>query len=242
MEWIDTAIVLHTRLHGETNAVLEVYAREHGRYLGLVRGGRSRRLRPLLQAGNLLGAEWRARLSEQLGFFVVDMREPFAARALDDGLALSGIATLAAHLALMPERDPHPGLFDMAVLLLQHLGEPLLWAQLLARMELLLLKELGLGLDLETCAATGTRDRLIYVSPRTGRAVSAEMGAPYADKLLPLPAFLRSGSTLAASPGEIVDALTLTGFFLERRIRGPRGLGLSESRAAIAAWLQRQMG
>lgn len=237
MEWTDTVIVLHVRQHGETSAVLEVYAREHGRYLGLVRGGRSRRLRPLLQAGNLLSAEWRARLSEQLGFFVVDLGEPFAARALDDRLSLAGIATLTSHLALMPERDPHPGLFDMAVLLLQHLSETMLYAQLLARLELLLLKELGFGLDLETCAATGARDDLIYVSPKSGRAVSANAGAPYADKMLQLPAFLRSGSALAASPAEVADALKLTGFFLERHVLAPRGRSLPESRTAIAARL-----
>lgn len=235
MEWTDTAIVLHVRPHGETSALLEVYAREHGRYLGLVRGGRSRRLRPLLQAGNLLSAAWRARLSEQLGFFVVELGEPFAARALDDRRALGGIATLAGHLALLPERDPHPGLFDLSVLLLRHLSEPELLAQLLARLELLLLKELGFGLDLEVCAATGVREDLIYVSPKSGRAVSAEAGAPYADKMLPLPAFLRSGTASASSPHDVAEALKLTGYFLERYVLAPRGMNLSESRAAIVS-------
>lgn len=239
MEWTDDAIVLHVRPHGETSAVAELLARHHGRYLGLVRGGRSRRLRPLLQTGNLLRAEWRARLSEQLGYFALDLAEPFAARSLDDPLALAGIGTLTSLASLLPERDPHPALFDMALLMLQHLGEPELWPQLLVRWELLLLAELGYGLDLEKCAATGGREDLIYVSPKSGRAVSAEAGAPYAAQLLPLPAFLRTASALASSPAAVASGLRLSGFFLERHVMTPRGLRLPDTRAAILQRLLR---
>ncbi len=238
MEWTDDAIVLHVRPHGETSAVAELLSRGHGRYLGLVRGGRSRRLRPLLQTGNLLRAEWRARLAEHLGFFVLDLAEPFAAHALDDRLALAGIGTLTSLANLLPERDPHPALFDMALLMLRHLDEPELWPQLLVRWELLLLSELGFGLDLEVCAATGARDGLTYVSPKSGRAVSAEAGAPYAAQLLPLPAFLRSGNALAASRAEIADGLRLTGYFLERHVLTPRGLFPPDSRTPIVQRLQ----
>lgn len=238
MEWTDDAIVLHVRPHGETSAVAEVLARSQGRYLGLVRGGRSRRLRPLLQTGNLLHAEWRARLAEQLGFFVLDLAEPFAARALDDRLALAGIGTLTSLAKLLPERDPHPAVFDLALLLLRHLDEPELWPQILVRWELLLLSELGFGLDLEHCAATGACDDLVYVSPKSGRAVSAEAGARYAAQLLPLPAFLRSANTLAAAPAEIADGLKLTGYFLERHALAPRGLPLPDARAPIVQRLQ----
>lgn len=238
MEWVDDAIVLHVRPHGETSAVLEVFARAQGRYLGLVRGGRSRRLRPLLQTGNLLRAEWRARLAEQLGFFVVELGEPFAARALDDRFALAGLGTLTNWASLLPERDPHPALFDLALLMLRHLDEATLWPQLLVRWELALLSELGFGLDLETCAATGSRDDLVYVSPKSGRAVSGEAGAPYADRMLPLPAFMRASApttatTTTPSPASVADGLKLTGYFLERDVLAPRGLRLPESRTLI---------
>ncbi|NJM35577.1 MAG: DNA repair protein RecO [Rhodomicrobium sp.] len=191
MDWIDSGIVLHARPHGEANAVLDVFTREHGRHSGLVRGGRSRRIRPALQTGNLLKVEWRARLSEHLGFFAVELDRPYAARALDDRLALSGIGAFASLAALLAERDPHPALYDTAVLMLDHLDEAALWPALLARWELRLLTELGMGLDLERCAATGTREDLIYVSPKSGAAVSAGAGEPYKDRLLKLPAFLR---------------------------------------------------
>ena len=238
MDWIDAAIVLHVRPHGETSAVLDVFTREHGRHSGLVRGGRSRRIRPALQTGNLLKVEWRARLSEHLGFFVVELDKPHAARALDDRLALAGIGTLASLAALLAERDPHPGLFDMAALMLGHLDEPALWPQLLVRFELLLLSELGVGLDLERCAATGVRDELIYVSPKSGGAVSASAGQPYRDRLLPLPAFLRSNGATAA-PGDIADGFALTGFFLERHVFDARNAPMPQARREFLRLLSR---
>lgn len=234
MDWIDDAIVLHARPHGETSVVLEAFAREQGRYLGLVRGGRSRKLRPLLQTGNMLRAEWRARLAEHLGFFTVEMGEPFAARALDDRVALAGITTLASFAALLPERDPHTALFDLAALMLRHLDDAALWPQLLVRWELALLGEMGFGLDLTSCAATGASEGLIYVSPKSGRAVSTEAGAPYAHLMLPLPGFLLAGGAIAAPPADIANGLRLTGFFLERHVLAPQGKQLPESRAVIA--------
>jgi len=240
MEWIDTAIVLQIRPHGETSAVAEFFTRGQGRHLGLVRGGRSRRLRPLLQAGNLLKAHWRARLADQLGFFVVELAEPFAALALDDRLALAGIGTLTALARLLPERDAHPELFELAVLLLHHLGEPQLWPQLLARWEMQLLAELGFGLDLDACAATGSADDLIYVSPKSARAVSAAAGEPYKHLLLPLPAFLKHPTAADASPAQIHDALTLTGFFLEQHVLAPRGLTFPEGRRHLLDALRKR--
>ena len=239
MDWIDEAIVLHVRPHGETSAVLDVFTRGHGRHSGQVRGGRSRRIRPALQTGNSLKVEWRARLSEHLGFFTVELDKPYAARALDDRLALAGIGTLASLAALLAERDPHPGLFDIASLMLAHLDEPSLWPQLLVRFELLLLSELGVGLDLERCAATGTREDLIYVSPKSGGAVSAGAGEPYRDRLLPLPAFLRSnGATVA--PRDIADGFALTGFFLERHVFEPRNALIPPPRQELLRLLSRQ--
>jgi len=239
MDWIDAAIVLHVRPHGETSAVLDAFTRDHGRHSGLVHGGRSRRIRPVLQTGNLLKVEWRARLSEQLGSFTLELDQPHAARALDDRLALAGIGTLASLGALLAERDPHPGLFDIAALMLGHLEEATLWPQLLVRFELMLLSELGVGLDLERCAATGTRDDLIYVSPKSGGAVSVSAGEPYKERLLPLPAFLLSnGATVA--PHDIADGFALTGFFLERHVFAARNIPVPPARQEFLRLLSRE--
>jgi DNA repair protein RecO (recombination protein O) len=242
MDWTEPAIVLHVKPHGETSAVAEVFAREQGRHLGLIHGGQSRKRRPALQPGNLLAIHWRARLADQLGTFTVEMAEPFAARALDDRLALAGIGALTGLVHLLPERDPHPQLYDLALLLLRHLGEPELWPQHLARWELQLLVELGVGLDLETCAATGTRDGLIYVSPKSGRAVSAEAGEPYRAKLLALPAFLKRPTATDATARDIIDALALTGFFLDQHVLSARNLRFPEGRGQLLEALRKRAG
>lgn len=239
MDWTDTAIVLNARPHGETSAVLDLFTREHGRHHGLVRGGRSRKIRPILQTGNLVAVEWRARLEEQLGYFTVELDRPYAARALDDRLALSGIAVLAGHASLLAERDPHPNLFDIARLTLDHLDEPLLWPQLLVRLEILLLAELGFGLDLERCAATAATTDLAYVSPKSGGAVSAGAGAPYKDKLLALPPFLRSQNAIATDPQDIADGFALTGYFLERHVFDGRNLPLPPARQELLRLIER---
>jgi DNA repair protein RecO (recombination protein O) len=240
MDWTAPAIILHIRAHGETSAVAEVFAREQGRHLGLVKGGKSKKLRPVLQTGNLVEAHWRARLADQLGFFTVELAEPFAARALDDRLALAGIGTLSGLARLLAERDPHPMLYDLALLMLRHLGEPDLWPQLLARWELQLLSDLGFGLDLTRCAATGATDNLIYVSPKSGRAVSAEAGEPYRGKLLALPPFLRDRTSADAAPRDVLAALTLTGHFLDLHVLGPRNLRFPEGRDHLLQALRRE--
>jgi DNA repair protein RecO (recombination protein O) len=240
LDWSEDAIILHIRPHGETSAVAEVFARGQGRHLGLVHGGQSRKRRSMLQTGNLVAAHWRARIADQLGVFTLELAEPFAARVLDDGLALAGIGTLTGLARFLPERDPHPMLYDLAVLLLRHLGEPELWPQLLARWELQLLSELGFGLDLAHCAATGTAERLIYVSPKSGRAVSAEAGEPYKERLLALPAFLRDRTSTDAGPQDVASALRLTGHFLDLHVLGPRNLRTPEGRQRLLDMLSRQ--
>ena len=239
MDWIDTAIVLHARPHGETDAVVELFTRRHGRHPGLVRGGRSWKLRPLLQTGNLVKAEWRARLSEQLGFFTLELDQPYAARALDDRLALAAIASLASLTGLFAERDPHPGLFDMMRLVLDHLGDAALWPQLMVRFELRLLGEVGFGLDLERCAATGERNNLIYVSPKSGSAVSAAAGEPYKDKLLKLPAYLLSAKDFGATPEDVADGFVLTGYFLEKYVYAQHHAPLPPARQELMRLLAR---
>jgi len=242
MDWIDTGIVLHVRPLGETNAVTELFTREHGRHPGLVRGGRSRRIRPLLQTGNLVKAEWRARLQDHLGYFTLELDTPYASRALDDRLALSGLGVMAEMLRLLAERDPHPALFDMAILVLEHIDDVTVWSQLLVRWELRLLTELGFGLDLDRCVVTGTRDDLIHVSPKSGRAVSAGAGEPYKDRLLPLPAFLRTANGLAGSREEIADGFVLTGHFLERDVFHQRNAPLPPARQELLRLLAHASG
>ena len=241
MEWRDEGIILGTRKHGETSAILEVMTRVHGRHLGIVRGGRSRRQQPVLQAGNRVDLIWRARLDEHLGTFQAEPIELNAARLFDSASAVYGLQTLAAHLRLLPERDPHQGLYDTFVVMLGHLDEPSEAAELMVRFELLMLEELGFGLDLARCAATGMRENLVYVSPKSGRAVSSEAGEPWGAKMLALPPFLRHGTNARAEAGDIDAAFRLTGFFLTRHVYEPRGLTEPESRAGLLAALRKRL-
>ena len=231
MEWTDTGIVLGTRKHGEANAILEVMTRAHGRHLGLVRGGAGSRLKPVLQPGNSVSATWRARLDEHLGYFIVEGMELRAASFLASAHAVYGVTHLAALCRLLPERDPHAAVFDALHETLVRLGDPVLVAALVARFELQLLAELGFGLDLSACAATGGVIDLAYVSPKSGRAVSRSAGEPWRDRLLTLPAFLGEGSGQNPSPEELAAGFALTGFFLERHVFEPRGAALPDARA-----------
>lgn len=238
MEWRDEGIILGTRRHGETSAILEVMTRAHGRHLGVVRGGRSRKQQPVLQAGNRVDLAWRARLDEHLGTFQAEPLELNAARLFDSAVAVYGLQTLAAHLRLLPERDPHQALYETLLVMLGHLDDPASAAELVVRFELLVLEELGFGLDLSCCAATGTREELVYVSPKSGRAVCRTAGEPWRERMLPLPEFLlRSG--LRASAGDIEDAFRLTGFFLARHVYEPRGLGEPEARTGFIVALRK---
>lgn len=241
MEWRDDGIILGTRRHGETSVILEVMTRAHGRHLGLVRGGRSRKMQPVLQAGNRVELVWRARLDEHLGFFAVEPVELKAAQLMDNAASIYGLQLMAAHLRLLPERDPHAGLYDTLAVVLDHLREPHDAAELVVRFELLVLEELGFGLDLQRCAATGARDELVYVSPKSGRAVSRAAGEPWRDKLLALPEFLQRGSTRQGDEAAIADAFRLTGFFLSRHIYEPRGMDEPDARIGFIAALRKAL-
>jgi len=231
VQWADTGVVLGARRHGETSAVVELMTREHGRHLGLVRGGSSARRKPMLQVGNLVSAVWRARLDEHLGYYVIEGLDLRAASYLSMAHALYGLNHLAALCRLLPERDPHQSVFDLLEHTIAHLSDPSLAATLVARFELELLAELGFGLDLDSCAATGKAAELVYVSPKSGRAVSREAGEPWRDKLLALPAFLGADPQgRMPSAAELRDGFALTGFFLARHVYEPRGESLPESR------------
>jgi DNA repair protein RecO (recombination protein O) len=212
-----------------------VMTRAHGRHLGLARGGRSARLRATLQPGNTVGLVWRARLDEHLGAYAIEPLTLRAGRLMTSALALAGINYLAALIRFLPERDPHQGVYDALSLVADALDDAALAPALVVRFEAQMLAECGFALDLNRCAATGATDGLVYVSPKSGRAVSAEAGAPWRDRLLPLPAFLREGARLEAEPSseDIADGLRLTGFFIARDLFGPSGAPLPDSRAAF---------
>ncbi|QPC87275.1 DNA repair protein RecO [Mesorhizobium sp. NBSH29] len=241
MEWRDEGIILGTRKHGETSAILEVMTRNHGRHLGLVRGGRSRKQQPVLQPGNRVELWWRARLDEHLGTFQAEALELNAAKLFESAVAVYGLQTLAAHLRLLPERDPHAALFETLTLIIENLNEAEAAAELVVRFEMLILDELGFGLDLTQCAATGATQDLAYVSPKSGRAVSRRAGAQWHDKMLALPAFLQHGSSFQPAPGDIEKAFRLTGFFFTRHVYEPRGLGEPDARTGFIAALKKAL-
>jgi DNA repair protein RecO (recombination protein O) len=236
MQWTDEGIVVGVRRHGESSVILELMTREHGRHLGLVHGGRSKGLQPVLQPGNGVHATWRARLDEHLGTYQVEGSELRAARFIGSPLALYGLATLSHLLRYLPERDPHPALYETLAVLVDHLDDPDLAPALFVRFELAILAEFGFGLDLSSCAATGSRNDLVYVSPKSGRAVSAAAGEPYKDRLLKLPGFLVGQSRDNRPKGEDIRAgFALTDFFLHQHVFDPRGQGAPEERARFVA-------
>ena len=237
MEWRDEGLVIGVRRHGEHSAIVEAMTRAHGRHLGLVRGGRSIRLNAALQPGNTLGLVWRARLDEHLGAFAVEPMTLRAGRLMGSAFALTGLHYLGALARLLPERDPNEAVYETLTLIAERLDDEALAPALIARFEAQILAECGFSLDLSRCAATGTRDSLVYVSPRTGRAVSAAAGAPYRDRLLPLPAFLREGAGLDPMPSaeEVADGFRTTGYFLARDLFATLHEPLPEARRALLA-------
>jgi DNA repair protein RecO (recombination protein O) len=241
MQWTDEGVVLSVRPHGETAAVVELLTRQHGRHLGLVHGGRSRKLRPVLQIGNHVDATWTARLSEQLGHITLELRRGFAAEVLDDAAALAGLTSICTLARLLPERDPHANLYEVTLFLLGFLDDASVWPALMVRWELALLDELGFGLDLSSCAATGSKDDLIYVSPRTGRAVSAVAGEPYRDRLLTLPSFLKGRTQGDLAIEDLEAGFALTGHFLDLHVLRPRETALPEARSRALGSLKKAM-
>jgi len=302
MEWQDQGIIIGAKPHGETGLIIELITREHGRHKGIVKGGRSKRQMPFMQPGNFVAAHWQARLAEHIGLYRLETENLAAALLMQESRSLYALQTVSDYLRLLPERDPCPELYEILPLLLTHFDTPLLAGEIFMRFELRLLEELGFGLDLSRCAATGKRgaapgavpaitpdiaaegisaagslrqDRsaasgrtgaadeagrvqlspqlnpnsvsaaqaesaeqkakaslkadenaveLAYVSPRTGRAVGREAGAPWRDKLLPLPPFLLDTACRAEGFGDLAAAARLTGFFLTRNVFEPRGL------------------
>ncbi len=241
MEWTDDGIVLSARKHGETSAIVTLLTQNHGVHAGLVRGGAGKRKRGDLQPGNAVSAQWRARLAEHLGSYTCELHQAHAALVLDAPDALAALsAALAVVETSLPEREPHAQIFDGLTVLLHAIGGDGDWRSAYVKFEMGLLGELGFGLDFSCCAATGDVENLIYVSPKSGRAVSAAAGQPYLKSMLALPPFLLS----TGSGGSIADVsagLSLTGYFLKRHVYGHLSDGkMPASRQRFADRVRRQ--
>jgi DNA repair protein RecO (recombination protein O) len=240
MDWRDVGFVLNARRYGETAVIAELLTREHGRHAGLVRGGQSPRRRALLQPGNEVSATWRGRLPEHLGTFDCELVAAHAATLLDDADRLAALdAATALLLAALPEREPHPELHATFAALLAALDSAQDWPAMYVIWEGGLLAALGFGLDLGSCAATGSNQDLAYVSPRSGRAVSREAGQPYHGKLLPLPDFLWHDN-VSAGAADVVAGLQLTRHFLLHHLLEPQGGRLPEARDYFADRMRRR--
>lgn len=235
MDWRDEGVLLTARRHGEHAAIIDVFTAAHGRHSGVVRGGGSRRMAPLLQPGAQLSVEWRARLEDHLGVYQFDVERSRSAALMSDGDALAAMGSVAALLtAFLAEREPHPDFYAATVALLDLLGNAPDWREAYVGWEAMLLAEIGFPLDLSRCGASGSTEDLVWVSPRTGRAVSAAAGRPYADRLLPLPGFL-----IGAEGGTVAEGLRLTGYFL-KTWAAPAfgGHEVPDARARLAVRLQ----
>jgi DNA repair protein RecO (recombination protein O) len=230
MEWADEAFVLSARAHGESGAIVDLLTESHGRFAAPGAGGASRKMRPFLQPGARVIAHYRARTSEQLGGASLEPMGEGPAALFDDRLALAGLSAAAAVAAgALPEREPHPGAFLAFEALSQALAHPEIWPAVFVRFEAGLLEELGFGLDLSRCAASGATEDLIYVSPKTGRAVSRAAGEPYREKLLRLPPFML-GAQSGLAAGDVGAGLALTGHFLAEFVFAPMNRPLPPAR------------
>ena len=240
MEWRDQGTLLSVRKHGETSVIIEVFTAEHGRHAGVVRGGVSRKIAPILQPGSQLDLVWRARLEEHIGAFTVEPVKSRAAAIMGDRNALAGLNAITALLSFaLPEREAHPRLYTRSIAMLDLLAETPAWPVGYLQWELALLEELGYGLDLTACAVTGGAEDLAYVSPNSGRAVSAEGAGEWVDRLLPLPEELLGVVTqdLAGIP----DGLRTTGYFLTHGLAHALGdRPLPEARARLVDRLSRR--
>lgn len=242
IEWRDQGILLSARKHAETSAIIEVFTPEHGRHVGVVRGGTSRKIAPILQPGAQLDLAWRARLEDHIGAFSVEPVRSRAALVMGDRLALAGLNAVTALLSFcLPEREAHAPLYLRSERLLDLLGQAEVWPLAYLQWEMALLEEMGYGLDLARCAVTGTSEGLVYLSPRTGRAVSEAGAGDWADRLLPLPPVMRGEGE--AGDAEIAEALRTTGYFLSHHLAADLGdKPLPEARARFLAAFSRRLG
>ncbi|ETW12175.1 DNA repair protein RecO [Roseivivax marinus] len=242
MDWRDTGILLSVRRHGESSAILDVFTETRGRHAGVLRGATSRKIAPTLQPGSELDLHWRARLEDHIGTYHAEPRRSRAAQAMADPVALAGLNAVTSLLSFaLPERQAHADLYRGTGIVLDTLGNRDLWPLAYLRWEVLLLEQTGFALDLGECAVTGRTEGLAYVSPRTGRAVTAEGAGAWADRLLPLPPVLAGSGN--AAPSDIVTALETTGHFLTHHLAPSLGeKPLPTARALLLDRLRRAAG
>lgn len=222
MEWSGEGLIIGVRRYGESSVIVELMTPDRGRYMGLVRGGRSRKHAATLQPGNTVEVTWRARLEDHLGAFTVELIKARAAELISDRVRLYAAQLLCDHLRLLPERDPHEMLLSMTMDIIDAEPDKVRMGAALARFELALLEELGFGLDIYSCAVTGVTTGLTHVSPKSGRAVTAKAAEPYVDKLLELPAFLLDEGD--ATVEQLAAAFRLTGYFLDVHVWSARNI------------------
>lgn len=219
--WTDQALILEVTKFGDSDAIVQLFTAAHGVCRGVVKRGFTPKSRADLQPATLVQATWKARLPEHMGNVTLEGAHGFASRVMHDPMRLAAVGSVTALLAAcLAERDPHPDLYHAAIDFLKHVGagvEPIVWLTEYVRLEMALLEQSGFGLDLGECAATGQQEELVYVSPRSGRAVSRRAGAPYHDRMLALPAFLTTGD-LPDGLEEITQGLALTGHFIDTRL------------------------
>jgi DNA repair protein RecO (recombination protein O) len=241
MEWRDQGILLSARKHGETSLIVEMFTPNQGRHAGVVRGGTSRKIAPILQPGAQLDVVWRARLEDHIGSFSVEPVRSRAAVAMGDRMALAGLNTVTALLSFcLPEREPHLALYERSEALLDLLGQNDVWPLAYLQWEMNLLEEMGYALDLTACAVTGAMYDLCFVSPKSGRAVSSKGAGEWADRMLPLPGVMRGEGT--GDDAEIAQGFVTTGYFLERHLaHGLGGKPLPEARARFVEAFTRQL-
>jgi len=235
VNWSGEGLIIGTRRHGETSIILEAMTAERGRHLGLVRGGRSRRMGAVLQPGNWVQLSWRARLDEHLGAYTVEPLIQRAAELMRDRQKLFMCQLLCQHLRLLPERDPHRGILISVLEILKSDADTTGAGKALARFEMQLLDDLGFGLDLSSCAATGTTVDLSHVSPKSGRAVSRAAALPFGERMLVLPRFFADGGEPDRT--DLQNAFRLTGFFLGRHVWQPREISPPHTRDALIEML-----
>ncbi len=239
MEWTDDAIILSSRRHGESSSITTVLSPQHGRYAGLVRGGSGKSKRGILQTGNHVRSLWRARLPEHLGTFTCELVTAHSAMVLSDPLRLMALSSACAVAdTVLPEREPHASVYHGLQIFLKALGHDDDWPIIYVKWELGLLGELGFGLDFTECASTGSNDDLIYVSPKSGKAVSASAGEPYKSRLLPLPSFLKDRAT-SGTAEDAADGVKLTGYFLNNHVYEEHGVNQPEARTRFVQALGR---
>ena len=241
MEWRDDGFIIGARKHGETSLILEVMTRAHGRHLGLVKGGRSKRMQPLLQPGNSVEVTWRGRLEEHLGFYAVEATMLRAGDLMAEAVTLQGLNLVTGLLRMLAEREPHDDVYQRADALIDQLGDIHLAPMRMVMFELTILADCGFGLDLDSCAATGSREDLVWVSPKSARAVSRAAGEPYRERLLPLPRFLLDSRVNGVDLDDLRHGFALAGHFLRRDLFAPRGMALLDAHDAYVALLSKTL-